>query len=488
MVSKRSHGKLVLSIVLFTMLLVLAGCAAATPASTDDGGVPLLGGSGGGENEQRTANTEAPAEEFAPPAYDVSGGAAGAAPTGAAAGLPSVDAVAPGDKNAGASGESAGFAAGGTTGGPSIAPAPDTGVAVVSPPDVSFQGITAGEVNDNADFQAYLQYRYDFMQYIGWAVHDVDVSERHTIAVRTQDGLPVLGAQVLIYDGQQLVTSLNTPATGLAYFFPGAYPQHAQAQSFTAVIQKDQASQQITLTRQNRDARWDVRLAATSTRTPIKLDVLFLLDSTGSMGDEIDQLKNNLLSISAQIAALPGQPDVHYGLVTYRDRGDAYVTRISQFTSNVQEFQSVLSSVEAAGGGDIPESLNEALHRAISDVQWRGGETVQLIFLVADAPPHLDYDQDYDYAVEMQNAASMGIKIHPVAASNTDDQGEYIFRQIAQFTGGNFIFLTYDDQPQSSGELGTDMHVQEQQYSVEDLDALVVRLIAEELAQLTGGQ
>jgi hypothetical protein len=120
-------------------------------------------------------------------------------------------------------------------------------------------------------------------------------------------------------------------------------------------------------------------------------------------------------------------------------------------------------------------------------VDWRVENTVSLIFLVADAPPHLDYPQDYDYAQEMMNATQLGIKVHPIASSDLNSQGEYIFRQIAQYTGGHFIFLTYEETPQSSGEPGRDdLSVPEGTYSVEDLDALVVRLVQEELAALSG--
>jgi hypothetical protein len=124
-------------------------------------------------------------------------------------------------------------------------------------------------------------------------------------------------------------------------------------------------------------------------------------------------------------------------------------------------------------------------------VEWRSEDTVKLIFLVADAPPHLDYAQDYDYVEEMENAARNGIKIFPIASSGLDDQGEYIFRQLAQYTMGRFIFLTYEG-PTNAGAPGdvTTHHVED--YSVENLDDLLVRLVEEELAwqspQLAQGQ
>ena len=130
-------------------------------------------------------------------------------------------------------------------------------------------------------------------------------------------------------------------------------------------------------------------------------------------------------------------------MTVYRDQGDAYVSRTFEFTPDVDAFEEALAEVRADGGGDYPEDLNEALSRAVHAPEWRVEETVSLIFLVADAPPHLDYGQQNHYAFEMLAAAERGIKIYPIASSGLDDQGEYIFRQIAQYTQGRFIFLTY---------------------------------------------
>jgi Mg-chelatase subunit ChlD len=363
-------------------------------------------------------------------------------------------------------------------------------------PDEQFQvSLQAGEIDDNADFGAYLQYRLDFQRFLGGTivVHDVEISERHTIRVTGSDGLPVLGAEVLVYDGQSLVTALRTPATGVVYFFPRAYPAHAGADAYTVMVSKDRSNTEFRLTRGNTDAVWDVQLDTQQARQQVQLDVLFLIDSTGSMSPQIEQLKENMLSISAQIEALPSSPDTQFGMVTYRDRGDAFVTEVFNFTSNVRKFQNELDKVFAAGGGDTPESMNEGLHRAVADVDWRVEDTVSLIILVADAPPHLDYAQDYDYAQEMQNAAELGIKIFPIMADTgvtgfDRDQAEYVFRQLSQFTGGHFIFVTSKETPKSTGEEGTDLSVQEEAYSVENLDALVVRLIQQELAALSGAQ
>ncbi|MGZ6995897.1 MAG: hypothetical protein ACXVIM_11850, partial [Acidimicrobiia bacterium] len=123
-------------------------------------------------------------------------------------------------------------------------------------------------------------------------------------------------------------------------------------------------------------------------------------------------------------------------------------------------------------------AVSDAIHKP----SWRGGDTVSLAFLVGDAAPHLDYANDADYAKEVFEAAKRGIKIEPIASSGLDDQGEYIFRQLAELTGGRFSFLTYGAAGAPEPGDSTPNHVKD--YSVLSLDDLVVRLVGDELAPL----
>jgi hypothetical protein len=345
--------------------------------------------------------------------------------------------------------------------------------------------LRAGEVDDNAAWDDYLLYR---RQYQGLPVHDRDVSERYIIEVKDGQGNPVLGATVRFLSNGQTVYEAQTYANGQVLFHPLALNVPLeQVERFQVEVEKDGVQEDLSLARFNSQVstsfseRWTVTLDSQAQADTLNLDVLFLVDATGSMADEINQIQSTIFDVAAQIDALPGQPQTRYGLVAYRDRGDAFVSQAYEFTPDVREFSLNLSTVYADGGGDTPESLNEGLHDALHKVEWRGGDTVQLIFLIADAPPHLDYPQDYDYAVEMENAARRGIKIFPIASSGLDDQGEYIFRQLAQYTQGRFIFLTYAG-PTNGGAPGevTTHHVDD--YSVANLDDLLVRLVEEELA------
>jgi hypothetical protein len=188
-----------------------------------------------------------------------------------------------------------------------------------------------------------------------------------------------------------------------------------------------------------------------------------------------------MIRISERIDQLPSNPDVRFGMTVYRDRGDEFVSRTYDFTPDIETFTEELSQVVANGGGDYPESLNEGLHNAIHLPEWRIDETVSLIFLIADAPPHLNYANDYDYAEEVFEATERGIKIFPLASSGLDDQGEYIFRQLAQTTLGKFLFLTYGPQGGPGDE--TTHHVED--YSVLSLDELIILLVEEELGNLS---
>ncbi|MEO8608555.1 MAG: vWA domain-containing protein [Chloroflexota bacterium] len=355
--------------------------------------------------------------------------------------------------------------------------------------------VNAGDIDDNARWDIYLNYRDGFLESYGSSVHNVDVSGRRVITVTDADGLPVEGAAVLVFAGETLVSETQTYADGKTLFFPNTRPESANVQSFRVVVQKNDAAVQFTLNSESQAASTVVLKTAAAVKQNTPLDVMFLLDATGSMSDEIAQLQNNILRISAQVGKLTDESNIRYGLVTYRDRGDDYITHIYDFTPDVSAFQANLNTVSAGGGGDIPESLNEGLHNAVQDVQWRGADTVKLIFLVSDAAPHLDYANDYDYTQEMAIAAAKGIKIHPIASSGLEADGEFIFRQIAQYTMGHFLFLTYQQGATSgaAGDTRTDLHVgdpinpqtQQGDYTVEQLDDLVLQLIKNEMAALT---
>ncbi|MEW6473595.1 MAG: vWA domain-containing protein [Actinomycetota bacterium] len=351
----------------------------------------------------------------------------------------------------------------------SAAPVPGTG-GVIAPPNPNRQGpgLRAGSVDDNAAFADYLRYRDEFRR-LGITVHDIDVSVRHVFTVVDEAGKPLLGA--VVREGGQEV---RTGPDGRALLFGdigGATVQWGNTSVAVDFAPSGGRDHRVTLPVRRPEGR-------------AKLDMLFLIDTTGSMGDEIDRLKDSVRSVAERISALPANADLRLGMTVYRDRGDLFVTRTFDFTSSVDVFKTALAEVRADGGGDTPEDLNAGLHEAVTAPSWRGDDTVKLVFLIADAPPHLDYQDGPDYAADVRAAARRGIKIMPIASSGLDDQGEYVFRQLAQITMGRFTFLTYGADGASPGDR-TDHHVSD--YAVLALDDLVVRLVSDELRPLAAG-
>ncbi len=185
--------------------------------------------------------------------------------------------------------------------------------------------------------------------------------------------------------------------------------------------------------------------AESQAQAPPRIDVVFLLDATGSMGDEIQAVKDRIRAMISDIALGDPAPDVRFGIVAYRDRGDDYTTRVYPLTRDIDLIVDNLGEIEANGGGDYPESLNEGLHVAVHGMEWDGASGVaRLVFLIADAPPHMDYADDFDYRDEAQLAAQSGIVVHAIGASGLDEEGERVFKEITADTQGEFQWLVYE--------------------------------------------
>ncbi|MGL4490933.1 MAG: vWA domain-containing protein [Rhizobiaceae bacterium] len=177
-----------------------------------------------------------------------------------------------------------------------------------------------------------------------------------------------------------------------------------------------------------------------------RVEVVFVLDTTGSMADLIDGAKKKIWSIASTIVDTNPDADIAMGLVAYRDRGDDYITLPTALSDDVQGLYGELIKLQAEGGGDSPESVNEALDKAISDMKWTdGANTKRIVFLVGDAPPHMDYEQEKQYPAILKDAAKRKITVNAVQAGDAPETTP-IWQEIAQYGGGRFIPI-----PQSGG-------------------------------------
>jgi Mg-chelatase subunit ChlD len=175
-----------------------------------------------------------------------------------------------------------------------------------------------------------------------------------------------------------------------------------------------------------------------------RVEVVFCLDTTGSMGGLIEGAKQKIWSICNQIAGGKPTPDLKVGLVAFRDRGDEYITKVFDLSDDLDAIHGHLKTFKAAGGGDFPESVNEALHVAVNKIKWsKDKETLRIIFLVGDAPPHMDYPDDVKYPVTCKLACEREIIINTIQCGNHAETRKY-FRDIAAKAEGKFVEIAAD--------------------------------------------
>jgi len=218
---------------------------------------------------------------------------------------------------------------------------------------------------------------------------------------------------------------MNTKLIGLALFGLTA----AAVTAYPALTQTRQAQvegQHPTIVLPNPDQR------------PV-VEAVFVLDTTGSMGGLIQAAKDKVWSIASTLAAAQPAPQVRMGLVAYRDRGDDYVTKIIDLSSDLDQIQTALFQFQAQGGGDAPESVNQALHEAVTRIGWsRDPAVYRVVFLVGDAPPHQDYPNDIPYAQTLAEAGRRGIRVNTIqCGQQADTRGDW--QRIAQLGNGGYF-------------------------------------------------
>lgn len=207
-----------------------------------------------------------------------------------------------------------------------------------------------------------------------------------------------------------------------------------------------------------------------------KMDIAFVVDATGSMGDELEFLKKELSRVIDRVKAQHPDADLRLGSVFYRDKGDEYVTRKQAFSSSPATVVSFIKDQSADGGGDFPEAVEDALQVTVNELQWSADATSRIAFLILDAPPHDKPEVKEQIRNLTKAAAQKGIKIIPITASGIDKSTEYLMRMMAIASNGTYVFIT-----DHSGIGNDHLEATVGEYQVEFLDDLMVRLIGKYL-------
>lgn len=170
--------------------------------------------------------------------------------------------------------------------------------------------------------------------------------------------------------------------------------------------------------------------------------MVFVIDATGSMSDEIDVVKKQLIGIAERLASSSPTPDIRFGMVAYRDLSDDDLIEMHPLTRDVQSVHQSIMMLQASGGGDWEEHVGRGLHEALA-MGWDDADrTTRLIYLVGDAPAHTDYQDEYSLEKALGLAVEKGVLVNVIACSGIDS-GRGQFERIAQRTDGVFESLTY---------------------------------------------
>ncbi|MBP5230949.1 MAG: VWA domain-containing protein, partial [Clostridia bacterium] len=324
--------------------------------------------------------------------------------------------------------------------------------------------LTAGRQDDNRYFSEFLKKMEEMSVYAQvWKIYP---SRRLTVLAEG-----INNAKVALSDEKGNVLSYaRTNAEGYAYLYYDLYDEKSASVPYKIGVSNGETFGEYVLKGDEGDV---IRLSCGEPLEMKKLDVLIMLDTTGSMGDEISYLQAELEDVMKRVKAEAGNATVRLSMNFYRDHGDNYTVDYHPFTEDISECVSLLMKESADGGGDFPEAVDEALLNAC-DHAW-DPDAVKIMFLILDAPPHEESDRQgtlSNLRKAIDSARRQGVRIVPVVASGIDDSTEYLMRSVAASTGGVYVFLT-----NHSGVGGDHKDPNVDQYAVEKLNDLMVKII-----------
>ena len=300
--------------------------------------------------------------------------------------------------------------------------------------------LTAGEVNDFTKWKMWEDYsENDFSNYSNaWKLY---TNRRYCVQIQTKDRYAAVGKTVYLIDANTLDTvwMAVTDNTGKAELWGKMFLMADYKTQY--IITCDESDTKISKPYLFHEGINRITLN-TNCNVSNVVDIAFVVDATGSMGDEIEYLKLELEDVLTKTFNKYNNLELRAGAVFYRDNGDEYVTKYNNFNTDLLKTLNFIKLQKAAGGGDMPEAVDAALETAIDSLEWSKDARAKIMFLILDAPPH-DEAQSKMYRL-IQKAAAKGIRIVPIACSGTDKNSEFLMRTMALATNGTYVFLTDD--------------------------------------------
>ncbi|MFV0399280.1 MAG: VWA domain-containing protein [Oscillospiraceae bacterium] len=330
--------------------------------------------------------------------------------------------------------------------------------------------LTAGEWNDNQNYSFLLNLMDGHSEWKNFSNYwKINLERRVAVTVTSSNGQPIANVKVeLLTATEKVLWEACTDNNGVAYLFDGIALQSGRQ---PVAIQASLGSLVNTIP-YNGEAECEIVLGKAPKASEPSLDIMFMIDTTGSMGDELEYLKLELEDVIGQVRTQNANIPVRLSVGVYRDVEDDYIVRSTPFETSISTPVKFLQKQSANGGGDFEEAVEDALNDAIHEHDWNSEATARLLFLVLDAPPH-NTTQNLEYVPQlMADAAAQGIRIIPIASSGIDKNTEFLLRSMSVTTGGSYVFLT-----DHSGVGNSHLEPTIGSYEVEYLNDLLVRLI-----------
>ena len=328
--------------------------------------------------------------------------------------------------------------------------------------------VTAGEWND-LDNWAFYQKTLMKEPFKGFP-DDWQMYTNHRIAVAlTAKNKPAANATVTLFRNDTPIWTAKTDNLGRAELWVGAFQKEKELNPTLLRLKVNEqwvSTAAISETQVNRIALDETLPSPTNL-----VQIAFMVDATGSMGDELEFLKMDLKKVINEVQKTNTQLKISTATVFYRDEGDEYVVKHSPFTEDINQTTEFISLQRADGGGDFPEAVDKALVQ-LNQLQWQPEARTRIAFLVLDAPPHNKPAVISSIQYSVKTAAASGIKLIPVVASGIDKTTEFLMRFIAMYTNGTYVFIT-----DHSGIGNKHLEPSVGEYQVEKLSDLMVRLI-----------
>lgn len=332
--------------------------------------------------------------------------------------------------------------------------------------------LTAGEVNDFSKWKMWEGFTES--EFKSWSQHwNIFPKQRYCVQLQNKQHYAVVGQEVYLINQNtnDTVWKAVTDNTGKAELWAD-YNQSRKAEGDYILATKGAENFAGPVLFQDGINKMNVDIACNNSKT---VDIAFVVDATGSMGDEIEYLKVELEDVLNQTFGHYSNLDLHAASVFYRDKGDSYVTKHIDFNTDLLKVLNFIKLQNAGGGGDFPEAVHSALGTAIDSLHWDENAKAKILFLILDAPPHDEVKDEMFYLI--QKAATRGIRIVPIVCSGADKNTEFMMRSIALATNGTYVFLSDNN----SGVGGTHLKPTTDVYNVELLNNLLPRIIQQML-------